>query len=334
MILVFKKHHIFKKLLLIGLVSIICFVTSGLGVLALPKKADAIGPVFDIKQILNNLLVSIWKSVIFPLIKEIVVGYITTGEFPMDMDSFKTWLYEDLLFQTLESVVGQFSDFSLCADFSMNVRIALGNELAVDDQPDCTYDQSELAGMTERIIRAEQDSGEGAEALWDEINSNYLSGLFQTSLGSNNQYGAYAEAQERFSAQARRTEDDLRLEVSANRGFLGQRDCSQWEEGSHDLNHDGEMQENECPLQTTGETVAGALEGYNRLEEGSIGSEVFADLIGFLGSIVDLLINKAVSAGISAITGGSTQERSAATEYRQAVETSSQGVGENRAFEH
>ena len=339
MLIIFRKNHIFKKLLLIGLIGIICFVTSGLGVLALPKKAEAIGPVFDIKQILNNLLVSIWKSVIFPLIKEIVVGYITTGEFPMDMDSFKTWLYEDLLFQTLESVVGEFSDFSLCADFSMNINIALGNELALSDsngngQPDCTYDQSELAQMTERIIRAEQDSGEGAETLWDEINSNYLSGLFRTSLGSNNQYGAYIEAQERFSAQTSRTGDDLKVEVSANRGFLGQRDCSQWEKDEHDSNHDGEMQENECPTQTTGETVAGALEGYNTLEEGSIGSEVFADLIGFLGSIVDLLINKAISAGISAITGGSTKKRSAATEYRQAMETSSQGVGNNKAFEH
>ena len=334
MTIVFKKHHIFKKIILVGLIAVFCFVASGLGVLALPKKAEAIGPVFDIKQILNNLLVAIWKSVIFPLIKEIVIGYITTGEFPMDMDSFKTWLVEDLLFQTLESILNEFADFSLCANFSLNVRIALGNELTLDDQPECTYDQSELAQMLERVITAEQETGEGGEALWDEINNNYLSGLVQTSLGSNNQYGGWLEAQERFSVETTRTRDDLQLEVSANRGFLGQRDCSQWEEGSHDLNRDGEMQENECPLQTTGETVAGALESYNTLEQGSIGSEVFADLIGFLGNIVDLLINKAVSAGISAITGGSTRERSAATEYRQATETASQGVGENRTFEH
>ncbi len=339
MILIFKKHHIFKKLLLISLIGIVCFVASGLGVLAMPKKAKAIGPVFDIKQILNNLLVSIWKSVIFPLIKKIVIGYITTGEFPMDMDSFKTWLYEDLLFQTLESVVGQFSNFSLCADFSMNVRIALGNETALNtgdgsDQPDCTYDQSNLAQMLERVITAEQDTGGGGEALWDEINHNYLSGLFQTSLGSNNQYGAYIDAQERFATQSTRTANDLRDEASANRGFLGTRDCSQWTAESNDTNHDGEMQENECPVQTTGETIAGALESYNTLEQGSVGSEVFADLLGFLGQIVDLLINKAVSAGISAITGGSKQKRSAATEYKQAIETATQGVGANRAFEH
>ena len=161
MVLFFKKHHIFKKLLLIGIIGIFCFVASGIGVLSLPKKAKAIGPTFDIKQILNNLLVSIWKSVLFPLIKEIIVGYITTGEFPMNMDEFKTWLVEDLLFQTMESVLNEFANFSLCAEFSMNVRIALGqNELAPEDRPDCTFRESNWMTTLETAYQAYEEGGE------------------------------------------------------------------------------------------------------------------------------------------------------------------------------
>lgn len=327
MILIFKRHHILKKLLLVGLVAVFCFVASGLGVLALPKKAKAIGPVFDIKQILNNILVAIWKSVLFPLIKEIIIGWITTGEFPMTMDEFKTWLYEDLLFQTLESVFNEFANFSLCARFSANIRIALGQNELSDEKPECTYDESELAQMVEDMVRA----GDSEEA-WSEIGEDFLGNFAITAQGSNNQYGAWYETQDRFYAQSRRTEDDLRLEVGANRGFLGQRDCSRWTE-ANDQNGDGERQDNECPLQTTGESAASALESYNTLEEGTIGSEVFSDLIALFGQVIDLVINKAISGGISAISNWkSSKDRSSVQEYQQAQEA--QRVGDNRVIEH
>ncbi|NQV00230.1 MAG: hypothetical protein HQ538_05815 [Parcubacteria group bacterium] len=297
----------------------------------MPKKAQAVGPVFDIKAILNNLLVSIWKSVLFPLIKEIIIGYITTGEFPMSMDEFKTWLVEDLLFQTMESVFNEFANFSLCSEFSMNIRIALGqNELAPDRQPNCTYDQSQWMQIIEHAVDAEREDGLGGEVLGEELRQEFFRSFHLSAQGANNQYGAWWEVQDRVTAEATRQEDQYNVELSANRGFLGQRDCSRGE----DENNDGEVSGVECTTVTTGETVAGSLESYNNYTEGAIHTEVFSDLIALFGNVIDLVINQAIEGGISALSkAGKNKNKNSVTEYMEASETS-QSIGGNRSFSH
>lgn len=326
MLIFFKKHNIFKKLLLISLIGIFCFVASGVGVLSMPKKAKAMGPVFDIKAILNNLLVSIWKSVLFPLIKEIIVGYITTGEFPMNMDEFKTWLVEDLLFQTLESVLNEFADFSLCAEFSMNIRIALSqNELAPEDQPNCSYDQSPWMETLENVYRASEAGEDVGDVLTDSIRENFFENFAISAQGSNNQYGAWYGVQDRTTVEATRQENQYNVELSANSGFLGSRDCSRGE----DTDGSGEVDGDECETVSTGQSVADSLESYNNYTEGTIQAEVFTDLIAMFGSIIDLLINQAIKGGISAISNWKSRGNGSATDnYRESIETS-QSIGEN-----
>jgi hypothetical protein len=288
------------------------------------------GPGFDIKAILNNLLVSIWKSVLFPLIKEIVVSYITTGEFPMNMDEFKTWLVEDLLFQTMESVLNEFANFSLCAEFSMNIRIALGqNELAPDDQPDCTYDQSVWMEKLEKAYQAGEEGGNGMAVLGEDLRDTFFENFTISAQGANNQYGSWWNVQDRVTAEATRQENQYNVELSANRGFLGQRDCSRGE----DRNDDGEVSGDECPTTTTGESVATALESYNNYTEGAIQTEVFSDLIALFGNVIDLVINQAIKGGISAISswGSKKGKRNSVDEYRM---ESMQKIGDNLTIEY
>lgn len=320
-----NRHQNIKKTFLIGLLMVLLFVTSGLAVLAYPKKADAQLPTMDLRQILNNILVGIWKAVVFPLIQKIVVGFLTTGEFPMTGDEMLTWLYKDLAFQTLEVILNQFN-ITLCTEFSANVRLALQNITSDEYTPDCTFDESWLATTIEEAVL------EGSDAAWAKVKSDFLGSFSINVETSNNVYSRWFEVQDTFRSERARAEGDLRLELGANTGFLGRRDCSQWQESRDDRNNDGERQDNECPVTSPGESVSSLFNGYEVLQGASAGSEVLADLVGLLGTIIDLVINQAIGGIAKAIESGrSDTERSAAEEYQ---EVRSQRTGENQTIEH
>jgi len=302
-----------------------CFVTSGLGVLAYPKPAKAVLPAIDLMEIINKVILIVWKTVIFPLLKKIILSVITKGDFPITLDAFKEWLYKDLGFQILEAILNQYG-LTLCSRFSANIKLAIQKHLAAEWAPTCTWDESWLAKTLEDCLRT------GEEACWAKIRADALKSVRLTFSGSNNEFFKWFDVQDTFYSRKAKEEGDLRLEIQANSGFLGKRDCSKWKKETHDFNGDGKMQENECPLMTAGESIAKMIEPYGPMQDSSMKSVIWSDMVSLLAQIIDTLLSDAVGGMVNKInTWKSNQQRKAATEYQEAK--TQQKMGQNKPLE-
>lgn len=320
-----SKHFNLKRSLCGLLLVILIFVFSGLGVLAVPKSTKATLPTFDIPEKVNKVIIAVWKMAVFPLVKRIMINIATRGDFGVTWDDIKTWLWKDLAFQTLESVLNTYG-YTLCSRFSANIRIALAQSVAPPGvRPWCTFDQSWAAQTVKEALT------EGTDVAWAKARRDFFKNISLTARGSNNMYGKWFETRDTFHSKLARLEGDYQVELLMNNGFFGSRDCSKWKpKGRYDLNRDGIKQPEECPVRTPGQTISHLIaKRYSNLEEGSIRSVVMTDLLAVFAQILDTWLNDAVRGITSKINEWKTdQEREAAIEYQE--KTSKQRVGENR----
>lgn len=317
----FNHHSYIKRSIFIVILSIFCFVTSGLGILAFPKPKVVEAQWVDIQELLNKVLLIVWKSVLFPLLRKIILSVITTGDFPMSLDEFTQWLYKDLGFQIVEAILNQYG-LTLCSKFSMNIKIALTQSLSAGWAPDCTFDESWLATTIEDCIRT------GEEACWAKVRKDFLKSFTLTAMGSNNQFGKWFEFKDTFYSRKARKEGDFRAELQIGTGFLGRRDCDKWTK-RNDLNQDGQMQPDECPIVTPAGSVAPIVNKYGEINSSALKSAVWTDMVSLTLEVVQTLLNEAIRGAVGEINEWkSNQERKATTEYQE-IKTQ-QRMGENK----
>lgn len=230
----------------------------------------------------NQIMIGIWKASIFPFLKRIVLNLVLKGDFGLTWDSVKDWIYQDLVFQTIEQVLKQVG-LSLCARLSVNLRLALYQTTSPDYYPKCTYQQSEIAQVVGEFIK---DPKAGAQRL----RRDFFGMFYFSTQPSYNQFGQYWLVKDIVAGKISQQQNDIKLELMFSNGFLGTRDCK-------DKNGDGRIDRpQECTVTTPGKWVADRIVGDQAQKEQALfTSQALADLGALSGEVIDLLANRAIT---------------------------------------
>lgn len=233
-----------------------------------------------LEECLNRILVAVWKSAVYPLLKKMVMSFITTGDFGVTWESIRDWFYYDLVFQTAEAILNRIG-LSLCAQFSVQIKLALFYSLAPDYYPECTFERSQLAQMIDEAIR--KDS-------WEPVRRDFFRMFYISSLPPYNQFTNYWLAKKIVNSEVSRTREDIKMEVTFSNGFLGTRDCE-------DRDKDGKIDNpTKCRVITPGSFFAETVFGeYRNVEEATLKAQALADLGALTAMAIDTLINQAIS---------------------------------------
>jgi hypothetical protein len=208
---------ILKKVFLCFLAFCILFVFSGLGVLAVPKPAQAQWiTIKDLGKFLENLLIAIWKFAIYPLLKKIVITAVTKGDWALTKEEIQKWAIQDLAFQAANSIFKQITGISLCARINANLRLAISKFVAPDYKPDCTFDRSELVSLLK--MSPDQRSKELRKKLYNSI--------IISMTGSNNEIGLALNATVGILDRMNTKQTSVNKELDVGSGLLATRDCS------------------------------------------------------------------------------------------------------------
>jgi hypothetical protein len=321
----FFNHHLYlKRSVFVIFLLVFCFVTSGLGVLAFPKPTEAGIPatvLADIPSWLDKILLAIWKAVLFPILKNIVITFLTSGDFAINWSEFVKWSYQELAFQTIEGFLNE-AGLTLCSRFSFDIKIALMKTFSKDysDQFPCTWEQSQLVQMFEEAIETES---------WLPIYRDGLKMFSLTARDTNNEFSRWWNYQDTVQSRIARREGDYRFELLLNNGFLDSRDCSKWRKELHDFNNDGEKQEEECPRRSLGGATAAYMnDRYGKIEGAMVETQAWSDVLTLLAMGIDTVLNDMVHGVVDEINEWkSSEEREAAKEIQE-IKTQ-QKTGEN-----
>ena len=226
----------------------------------------------------DRIATYVWKAAVYPLIRDMVIRVVTTGDFKITWDDLKTWLVRDLVFQTFNAIFEEFTGFNLCARISGNIRIALLNASLTEYVPDCTFDQSEMGQMVERVLT-------GETGAWEELKAKYYRDFSFSLYSSSNDFYSWYELRDNFESQKEQKEQELKFEMLINDGFLGTRNCT-----------DEQKQNGNCPVVSPGTYVANLFkETYTAPFDSALGAQMWNDMASLGGVITDILKNRLVN---------------------------------------
>lgn len=268
-----------KKLLILFLI-ISLFLTLNLGFLT-TKKADAI-PVeetFSTNYLLDSIAILLWKGLVYPLIRDQIINFVTTGDFKISWNSIKNWLLYELPTQTANIILKKYIGLDLCTTISKDVRFALGQMYANPSwEPSCTYDQSKLAQMTVKLFTGD------SQGAWQDMKKNYYPKFYLSILGEGNQFGKWFQLRDNIDSQINKREQNIKFEMLLNEGFLAGYDCTGVPE---------EKRPDGCRPKTTGMLVSEVIRtSISSQIEAPLQATMVADLASVVGTVVDIYKNK------------------------------------------
>lgn len=274
---------------IICIILIICSLAVSNAAFFQIKKADAVAPVGVVADaeremglaqysMWDRISVYVWKAAIYPLVRKAIITMITGGDFKITWDSVRTWLIEDLAFQTLHAVLMTYTGYGLCIDIGINIQMALRRSVAPDYEPICSFEDSKIAQIGSSLIF------EGTDAAWEKIRNEYYQSFFVNISGSaNNQLNAWFDIQDNFEQQKNKEEQHIRLELLANDGFLGKRDCTGIEPEKRGINNE------KCPILTPGATIADYLKKeYSNADDATLRATIKEDIAVLAGMVIDM----------------------------------------------
>lgn len=332
---ILEKYKSLKTSIIIGLLVILLFVSSGLAVLAYPKPVKAAAnpaslwamKTVDIEAWLERILLGVWKAVFYPLLRRIVISLITRGDFGITWNELKTWFWKDLVFQIAEQTLNQFG-LTLCFRLSANIKIALMRSIAPEYKPNCTYERSEIAQLMASCVK------KGTKACWARVRRDFWGAWSLSVTTDSNQFGAWWSVKNAVYGEKGKRERQYELEILSNKGFLGARDCTR----GKDLNHDGKIDpQTECPIVTPGTAIASMVAGEpKRLQEGTLKSEVVYDLMALFGMSIDLILTQLLGGMLESVEHWRRENyKEASEDYYKAVSgggTEEKHIGENQTI--
>lgn len=260
-----------------------------------------------------RVLTAVWKAAVFPLIKRMVMSFITTGDFGITWESIKHWFYYDLVFQTAEAVLKRIG-LSLCDQFSVQVRLALLSSYLPDFRPECDFNRSQIAKMVKEAI--DRDS-------WEPVRRDFFRMFYLSSFPQNNQFTNYWLAKKYINAEVTRTQEDIKLELTFSRGFLGTRDCE-------DKDGDGKIDNpTKCRVVTPGSFFAETVFGeYQSIEKATLGSQVLADIGALSAMAIDTLVNQFIYGAYGKLQTWLNRQKE--DKYREEIKTLEKQATQNQ----
>lgn len=264
-----------RKIFITLLIACVVFVFSGLGVFAFPKPVEAGWPTLTIKnlgKLIEDILIAIWKTAIYPLIKDMIMAAATDSDWMMTSEQFTQWLLEDVVFQAANVVFKRITGFSLCVSLNWNLRLALTKFVQDDYEPDCTFDNSRIAKLLTQDPKKSMD----------EIRKQLPKLLDSSVSGSNNDINLSLEAMVDIMDESSRKSKTTENELISGDGLLTTRDCSinaaqakeygealTWIDGDDDGMVDPRMRPDHCRKTT----VEGQLAEAIKKNKGAAGDE-------------------------------------------------------------
>ncbi|MFH2104650.1 MAG: hypothetical protein ABII72_00230 [Parcubacteria group bacterium] len=215
----FSVHSFGTKILLTFLVVCVMVVFSGLGIFAFPKPVQAGWPTVtlqDLGKLLENILLAVWKSALFPLVKEIVMAAATKSDWMMTSEQLGLWLKEKVIFQAANVVFKRITGKSLCVKINWNLKLALTKFVGEGYDPQCTFDRSEIAKFAVLSLDDKMDT----------IRKEIPNMLTTTVSGSNSDIGLSLEAALDIMDESGKQSDKAKNELFSGDGLFTTRDCS------------------------------------------------------------------------------------------------------------
>lgn len=267
-----------KNKIFVILMIILVFIAANSNLLTV-KKADAIIVTTDIpRDTADRIGIAVWKAAAYPFIRNMVLNFVATGDFKIGWNTIKDFLIKDLAFQTANAILLEYFGLELCATIGGNVRIAL---LQMNDgifQPNCTFNQSKVAQLSEKLIQ-----GNTAEA-WQEVRNYYFANFHLSLNGSSNEFGQWWELRDNIYSQTKQRQQNIRFEMLINEGFLGQYDCSGVPKNKRPGN---------CRVLSPGMITAEWIKSSVRDPMASaLKAQMINDLSSLAGIVVDMIKNK------------------------------------------
>ncbi|MDD3887945.1 MAG: hypothetical protein PHN19_04170 [Patescibacteria group bacterium] len=270
----------FKKLSVLFLI-LALFITYNATLLTV-KKADAIPTVVvsDVpRDTADRIGITVWKAAVYPLVRDMVLSFVSTGDFKLSWNNVKDWLIHDLAFQTANAILQEYVGFNLCATIGADIRVALLQ--MYDDTgfaPDCTFDQSQLAQTAEKLF-----SGDSEQA-WQDVKNYYYQNFHFSLYGEANQFGTWFKLRDNINTQINQRQQNIRFEMLINEGFLGNYDCSGVPESQRPDN---------CRVVSPGAVVAELVKSSVRDPmDSALKAQMINDVAALAGVVTDMMKNK------------------------------------------
>jgi len=218
----FKRHNILKKVLLVSFTLCLLFVFSGLGVLSVPKPAQAQWLVLkNIGELLEHVFLAIWKYAIYPLLKKVIISLIVNGDWGMTAEELSKWAYQDLAFQTVNAIFKSTTGFSLCTKISDWLKMSITLWVAPDYTPDCTYDNSDLMKLLEDLA----DDPEAIKERLKGLRKDLFGAIINSNTKSNNEIGLSLDTMAIATDRDAEARAGMKSELAAGDGLLATRSC-------------------------------------------------------------------------------------------------------------
>ena len=214
----FKRHQILKKFLLIGFTLCLLFVFSGLGVLSVPKPAEAQWLVIkNLGDLLEQIILAIWKFAIYPLLKKVIISLIVTGDWGMTSEELAKWAVQDLAFQAVNAVFLSVTGFSLCANISDSLKLSISKWVAPHYKIECKFDNSTIIKLAKAIA--------GDPTGIKKLRKDLFGAIININTTSNNGIGLAIDAMAVATENGQTLKVPLDEEISTGGGLLATRDC-------------------------------------------------------------------------------------------------------------
>ena len=276
-----------KKTAIIILIIISIVFVSNFSIFA-PQKANATAPVSvvaDVDRTWDKIAIYVWKVVGVPLFKKFVMKVITGGDFKMSWSSVKSWLINDLAFQTLDATLRAYTGYSLCIDVKINIQLALRDAIAPDYQPLCRPEDSKIWGLADALIT------EGGTAAWKKLEEEYYQSFFFNLTSQNNDVNQWYAIQDNAEQEKNKKQQHIYLELLANDGVLGKRQCPPDYKGDPD----------DCPIMSPGSSVSEFLKTeFSSVNDTLLQTTIKEDIFALTGSAVQLLLTQSINSAFEA----------------------------------
>lgn len=257
----------------------------------------------------NDILLALWKLVVFKMIRQITLNLVTKGDFGITWEEVKEWFYKDVVFQAAESVLNKLG-LSLCTKFSLSVQIALYQSVAIGYyEPQCTFDQSEWAQVVADAFE------KNTNAAWARLRGDFWNSFSVSTQAQQNEFGNFWIARSAIMEERDQKQDAVAKELSYSvGGVLGRRECEE------DPKNPGKPDPTRCRVVTPGMMVSQTLfQDYTTAKEATFQSQAMADMAALLAEITDIVINQYVSGGVDKFEGWRKgQAEEAARDYNSA----------------
>lgn len=287
---------------LINILLILCLLTSINAVLFQYKEAKAVSaPVavtVDIPRDTGHaemskwdrIAIAVWKFAVYPVVKQSVITLVTGGDFKISWDSVKNWLIHDLAFQALDATLRAYTGYGLCIDIKMNVELALRQAMAPDYQPLCRPEDSKIYDLAKTLTL------EGSDEAWKKVKDEYYKSFYVNfSTTADNDLNQWFTLRSNAEAEKDKAQQHIYLELLANDGFLGKRDCSGIPPAQQGVNGEN------CPIMSPGAIVAESIKStISASEQATLQATIKEDLATLAGAATQLILQQIIQNTVNA----------------------------------